>query len=107
LFLRQGEYLQEKAEPLPIEVVVQHIEHVVEVAGIEHVGIGSDFDGILRTPQGLEDASCYGNLVEKLLERGFGEEDVLKICGGNMERVFDAVTGPGTRAHTARLVAYE
>ena len=107
LFLRQGEYLQEKAEPLPIEVVVQHIEHVMEVAGIDHVGIGSDFDGILRTPQGLEDASCYGNLVEKLLERGFSEEDVLKICGGNMERVFDAVTGPGTRAHTARLVAYE
>ena len=107
LFLRQGEYLQEKAEPLPIEVVIEHIEHVVEIAGIEHVGLGSDFDGILRTPQGLEDASCYGNLVEKLLERGFGEQDVLKICGGNMERVFSAATGKGTRADTAQLVPLE
>jgi membrane dipeptidase len=107
LFLRQGEYLQEKAEPLPIEVVVEHVEHVVEVAGIEHVGIGSDFDGILRTPQGLEDASCYGNLVEKLFERGFGEDEVLKICGGNMERVFAEATGKGTRADTAQLVPIE
>jgi membrane dipeptidase len=103
LFLRQGEYLQEKAEPLPIEVLVEHIEHVVEVAGIEHVGLGSDFDGILRTPQGLEDASCYGNLVEKLSERGFDESELLAICGGNMERVYAQATGPGTRADTARL----
>jgi membrane dipeptidase len=107
LFLRQGEYLQEKAEPLPIEVLVEHIEHVVEVAGIEHVGLGSDFDGILRTPQGLEDASCYGNLVEQLFERGFAEQDVLAICGGNMQRVFEQATGPGTRADTARLVPYD
>jgi membrane dipeptidase len=107
LFLRQGEYLQEKAEPLPIEVLVEHVEHAVEVAGIEHVGLGSDFDGILRTPQGLEDASCYGNLVEKLLERGFGEDDVLRICGGNMERVFAQATGAGTRADTAELLPYE
>jgi membrane dipeptidase len=107
LFLRQGEYLQEKAEPLPIDVLVEHVEHVVEVAGIEHVGIGSDFDGILRTPQGLEDASCYGNLVEKLFERGFGEDEVLAICGGNMERVFAQATGPGTRADTAQLAPLE
>jgi len=106
LFLRQGEYLQEKAEPLPLEVVVEHIEHVVEVAGVEHVGLGSDFDGILRTPQGLEDASCYGNLVEKLFEHGFNEDDVQKICGGNMERVFAEATGPGTRADTAPLVEF-
>jgi len=103
LFLRQGEYLQDKAEPLPIEVLVEHIEHAVEVAGIEHVGLGSDFDGILRTPQGLEDASCYGNLVEKLSERGFDERELLAICGGNMERVFAQATGAGTRAETAAL----
>lgn len=107
LFLRQGEYLQEKAEPLPIDVLVEHVEHAVEVAGVEHVGIGSDFDGILRTPQGLEDASCYGNLVEQLLERGFAEDEVLAICGGNMERAYAAATGPGTRAETARLAPLE
>ncbi len=84
-------------------MLVEHIEHVVEVAGIEHVGLGSDFDGILRTPQGLEDASCYGNLVEKLFERGFDEDGVLAICGGNMERVFAQATGAGTRADTAAL----
>ena len=107
LFLRRGEYLQEKAEPLPLDVVVDHVLHAAEVAGIEHVGLGSDFDGILRTPQGLEDASCYVNLIERLLARGLGEEDVLKVCGGNMERVFSAATGPGTRAHTARLLALD
>lgn len=107
LFLRRGEYLQEKAEPLPIDVVVDHIAHAVEVAGVEHVGIGSDFDGILRTPQGLEDASGYLNLIEAMLARGFGEEDVLAICGGNMQRVFAAATGPGTSAHTARLAALD
>jgi membrane dipeptidase len=80
---------------------------VVEVAGVEPVGLGSDFDGILRTPQGLEDASCYGNLVEKLFERGFGEEDVLRICGGNMERAFEQATGAGTRAETEPLVPFE
>ena len=103
LFLRQGEYLQEKAEPLPLEVLVEHIEHVVEVAGIEHVGLGSDLDGILRTPQGLEDASCYGNLIEKLSQRGFDERELLAICGANMERVFAQATGAGTRAETAAL----
>ncbi len=107
LFLRRGEYLQEKAEPLPLDVVVDHIAHAAEIAGVEHVGLGSDFDGILRTPQGLEDASGYVNLIEAMLARGFGEEDVLRICGGNMQRVFAAVTGPGTRAASAALVAME
>lgn len=106
-FLRQGEYLQEKAEPLPLDVVVDHIAHAAEVAGVEHVGIGSDFDGILRTPQGLEDASCYVNLIERMLARGFGEEDVLRICGGNMERVFAQATGEGTEAMSAELVGLD
>lgn len=104
VFLRQGEYLQMHAPPLSLDTVVDHIAHAVEVAGVEHVGIGSDYDGIGRTPQGLEDASCYGNLAERMLARGFGADDVLRILAGNMERVFAAATGPGTAAHTARLV---
>jgi hypothetical protein len=54
--------------------------HAIEVAGIDHVGIGSDYDGIGRTPQGLEDASCYGRLAERMRERGLAPDDVEKVC---------------------------
>ncbi len=103
VFVRQGEWLQQHATPLPMEIVVDHVVHACEVAGVDHVGLGSDFDGIGRTPQGLEDAGCYGRIGERLLERGFAPDDVAKVMGGNMERVFRAVTGPGTAAHSARL----
>jgi membrane dipeptidase len=104
VFLRQGEFLQARAEPLSIETVVDHIAHAVEIAGIDHVGIGSDYDGIGRTPQGLEDASCYVNLVERLLARGFAPDDVAKITGLNMQRVFAEVTRGGVESERARLV---
>lgn len=106
VFLRQGQFMQAHAEPISIATVVDHIAHAVEVAGIDHVGIGSDYDGIGRTPAGLEDASCYGNIVELLLERGFEARDVAKVMGANMERVFTAVTGPGTIAERATLVPF-
>ena len=103
LFERQGRWLQQRLPPLPAERVADHVCHAVEVAGIEHVGIGSDFDGILATPQGLEDASRYGTLAELLFARGFKPGDVRAVLGGNMQRVFERVTGPGTRAASARL----
>jgi membrane dipeptidase len=103
VFLRQGEWLQEHATPLPMSVVVDHVEHACEVAGVDHVGLGSDYDGIGRTPQGLEDASCYGRIAEELVARGFGLDDVAKVLGGNMERAFRAATGPGTAAQGAGL----
>jgi len=102
-FLAQSRHMQRHAAPLPMRRFLDHLEYAVEIAGVDHVGIGSDYDGIWRTPEGLEDASCYGNLMEALLERGFAEDDVLKIMGGNMERVFRAATGPGTRAAEATL----
>jgi membrane dipeptidase len=105
LFLAQAAYLQRHAPPLPLERVVDHVVHAVDVAGIEHVGIGSDYDGITRTPEGLEDASCYGNLVEALLARGFDEAELELLLGANMRRIFRAVTGPGTRAHGRALTA--
>ncbi len=104
VFLRQGEFLQARAEPLSIDTVVDHIAHAVEIAGIDHVGIGSDYDGIGRTPQGLEDASCYVNLVERMLARGFGPDDVAKVTGLNMRRVFEAVTSGNVEASRARLM---
>lgn len=104
VFLRQGEFLQREATPLPLDSVIDHILHAVSVAGIDHVGMGSDFDGIGRTPQGLEDAACYGRLADALFARGLGATDVEKVLGRNMERVFALATGPGTRAHDAALV---
>ncbi len=68
--------------------VVNHIDHIVKVAGIEHVGIGSDFDGITMWPVGLEDVSSYPRLTEELLRRGYSETDVHKILGGNVLRAF-------------------
>ena len=68
--------------------VVDHIDHIARVAGIDHVGIGSDFDGITSTPVGLEDVSCYPRLTEELLRRGYSETDVHKVLGGNVLRAF-------------------
>jgi membrane dipeptidase len=75
-----------------IEDVVAHIDHVVKVAGIDHVGIGSDFDGISSPPQGLEDVSKMPALTAALLKHGYKEQDILKILGGNTLRVIRAVT---------------
>ena len=71
-----------------IKDVANHIDHIVKVAGIDHVGIGSDFDGITSSPIGLEDVSCYPRLTEELLNRGFSEADIHKILGSNVLRAF-------------------
>lgn len=68
--------------------VADHIDHIVKVAGIDHVGIGSDFDGIPRWPVGLEDVSCFPRLTDELLRRGYSEADLHKILGGNVLRAF-------------------
>ena len=70
--------------------VADHIDHIVKVAGIDHVGIGSDFDGITAWPAGLDDVSCYPRLTEELLRRDYSESDVHKILGGNVLRAFRA-----------------
>jgi membrane dipeptidase len=68
--------------------VADHIDHLVKVAGIDHVGIGSDFDGITMWPVGLDDVSSYPRLTEELLRRGYSESDIHKILGGNVLRAF-------------------
>lgn len=70
-----------------LRVVADHIDHVVEVAGIDHVGIGSDYDGIPRVPHGLDDVSTYPRLTQELLDRGYNRGQIQKIMGGNMMRV--------------------
>jgi membrane dipeptidase len=73
--------------------VVAHIDHVVKVAGIDHVGIGSDFDGIAEVPQGLEDESKMPALIAELLKKGYSEGDIKKIMGENFLRVMRQVIG--------------
>jgi membrane dipeptidase len=106
-FVAQSEFLQARARPLSLERVLDHLCHAAEVAGVEHVGLGSDFDGIQRTPQGLEDASCYLVLAEGLHRRGFSPAETRLVLGGNFERVYAAVTAPGTVAADASWMTIE
>ena len=76
-----------------VEDVADHIDHAVKIAGISHVGIGSDFDGIAATANGLEDVSKMPSLVAVLLKRGYAESDLKKILGENFLRVVREVTG--------------
>lgn len=70
-----------------IDDVVAHIEHAREVAGIDHIGLGGDYDGVATLPTGLEDVSCYPNLFAELLDRGWSEADCTKLAGANTLRV--------------------
>jgi membrane dipeptidase len=74
-----------------LDQVADHIFHAATVAGIDHVGIGSDFDGVPSLPDGLGTASALPALTARLLERGMREEDVEKVLGGNFLRAFEAV----------------
>lgn len=91
------EYIAEykKTHPLPtvtVAHVVDHIDHVVGLVGIDHVGLGSDFDGVGDSlPEGLKDVSGYPHLIEELLRRGYSGEQIAKICSGNIMRVWNEV----------------
>jgi len=76
-----------------VEEVADHIDHAVKIAGIDHVGIGSDFDGISGPPNGLEDVSKMPNLIAALLKRGYTDAQIKKIFGENDLRVIREVTG--------------
>ncbi|WP_226389736.1 dipeptidase [Penaeicola halotolerans] len=80
-------------DPFPsVTVVADHIDHVVSLVGINHVGLGSDFDGVGDSlPTGLKDVSMYPNLIAELLKRGYSKDDIEKICSGNVFRVWRAV----------------
>ena len=83
---------QRKTTPIgTLHDVADQIDHVVALVGVEHVGLGSDFDGVTALPAGLQDVSEYPNLVAELLHRGYSDEDVEKILGGNALRVWAGV----------------
>jgi membrane dipeptidase len=87
------------ANPYPAgdaEILIDHIEQVIRVAGIDHVGLGSDFDGVSKLPLGMEDVSRYPVITELLHRRGYSEKDIHKILYGNLLRVLRQATGSGT-----------
>lgn len=78
-----------KENPFPrgtVHTVVDHIDHIVKIAGINHVGLGSDYDGITIVPKQLEDVSCFPYITQELLNRGYSEVEIHKILGGNLLR---------------------
>jgi membrane dipeptidase len=78
-----------KANPIgTVSDVADHIDHVVNLVGIEHIGLGSDYDGVFSLPRDLQDASTYPNLAEELLRRQYSDADIAKILGGNALRVW-------------------
>ena len=71
-----------------VHTIVDHIERVVKIAGIDHVGIGSDFDGVPKLPAQMDDVSCYPYITQELLNRGYKPDDIRKILGENLMRAF-------------------
>ncbi len=70
-----------------IHDLLDHIDHIAEVAGVEHVGIGSDFDGVSVLPEGLEDVSCYPRITQGMIDRGYTPDQIRGVLGGNLLRV--------------------
>jgi membrane dipeptidase len=99
-------------EPRPsasIDDVVAHLEHVRRVAGIDHIGIGGDYDGTDTMPVGLEDVSGYPRLFAALFDRGWSEPDLAKVAGGNVLRVLrdaEAVARELQRRHRPSFATY-
>lgn len=90
-----------RENPFPagtIHHLIDHIDHIAKIAGPEHVGLGSDFDGVVKLPDQLSDVSCYPLITQALLDRGYTDADVEKILGGNLLRVLrkaETVAGKG------------
>jgi membrane dipeptidase len=94
-----------KANPAPkatLADAADHIDHIRKVAGIDHIGIGGDFDGITSVPEGLEDVSTYPALTAELLRRGYKDEEVKKILGQNILRVMRAAEGVSAKLRKER-----
>jgi membrane dipeptidase len=83
-----------KAFRPPLSALLDHLDHIVKLIGVDHVGMGSDFDGIESPPRELNGVEDYPLITKALLERGYGKKDIKKILGGNFLRVFNAVQTP-------------
>jgi membrane dipeptidase len=85
----------------PLSVLIDHIDHMVKIAGVDHVGIGSDFDGVECLPQGIDSVADLPKITQELVDRGYSAQDIHKILGGNLLRVFAEVE------KTAREIQHE
>lgn len=74
----------------PLSMLLDHLDYIVKLVGVDHVGMGSDFDGINSSPQQLDDVTNYPLITEELVKRGYSKKDIKKILGGNFIRVFEA-----------------
>ena len=95
----------DEANPSPdatLSDVANHIDHIRSIAGVDHIGIGGDFDGITTTPIGLEDVTKYPDLTAELLRREYSDDDILKILGGNVLRVMREVESASERIQQKR-----
>jgi membrane dipeptidase len=98
----------EKEHPKPVatlEQVADHIEHIRQVAGVDHVGLGSDFDGIPETPRGLEGVDRYPALLAELMRRGWSDADVAKLAGENVLRVMAEAERVSLKLRSDRLAS--
>jgi membrane dipeptidase len=92
----------------PLKSLIDHIDHVAKIAGVDHVGLGSDFDGVSgATPQGIDSAADLPKITQALLDRGYSADDIKKILGGNLLRVFGEVerVSREMQASDAKLVS--
>ena len=78
----------------PLSALLDHLDYIVKLAGVDHVGLGSDFDGINSAPQQLDDVTSFPLITQELLKRGYTKKQVRKILGGNFLRVFEANSKP-------------
>ncbi|HEY8055366.1 MAG TPA: membrane dipeptidase, partial [Terriglobales bacterium] len=90
-------FIKQQTDPPTLSDVVDHIDHAVKIAGIDHVGIGSDFDGIECAPVGLQSVADFPHLTKALLERGYSHAQIAKLYGGNTLRLMREVEAVAKR----------
>ncbi|MGB3153458.1 MAG: membrane dipeptidase, partial [Chitinophagaceae bacterium] len=74
----------------PLSLLLDHLDYIVKLVGVDHVGLGSDFDGVNSLPAGLEGVEDFPKITEELVKRGYSKKDIRKILGGNLLRVLAA-----------------
>ncbi len=90
----------------PLSSLIDHIDHIAKVAGVDHVGLGSDFDGVSgATPAGMDSAADLPKITQALLDRGYSADDIRKILGGNLLRVFREVERVSTQMQSGQSSA--
>ena len=89
-----------------MSTVADHLDHMREVAGIDHLGIGGDYDGTAFTPDGLDDVSGYPNLIAELLDRGWSKTDLAKLTWQNAVRVLGAAEDVARDLRTTRAASH-